>query len=341
MSYRSCKLDGSPVERTCGVLIDRSGERARIHLFQTEGSDIFNLEHTGPIICQRILEQIDPEGNLSDYDWGCTAGFAHTDIRFDEMDGWITGMTLSNPITVRIGGARTLEDYQAVVDSPEGFLKALNGEQPQFYSEARSWLVLPLPRHEDGFLTLSKEGLSGSGQRIILADREKLMKRWQQSVMRQAGAADANQLRRSWEANAKSMGGDDNPIPPFHSGVKASTEHVQPWKGYPDQLPIATYRPPATAVEERPRGGLMGLFGAVTRVERNRPEAIDFVNGRHRTINFANLGAPFIPLVMDDTDDTRAFEQMFGYRQIGPAQAARESSPSEGAPSGGPSCSPA
>ncbi len=248
-----------PHFRECGIITDFDRDRPHIHLFHLDNNSCFRMPSHVPLIASQILQQECPGLKLYDVDLSYTTGHCHTDIDFITTNEWISGMKVSNPLVFLIGFGRSLEEYQKILDSPEGFMQALNEKAPVFEGAPNYYYIVPLPGHPEKYHTFDSSRRVGNRQKIVLANSRKL-----KSYMQDEEAAYLS----------------------FSNDTTEFISFIRPWKGYPEELPYASYQ------QENHRLG--------------------FVNGWYRTYNLLCLGAPFVPLIMDDTKMTREFERRAG-----------------------------
>lgn len=309
IDYMSIDTTGEAVSRSCGALFSNR-DKLSCHLFQTEGNDAGHLLARAPAICAQIINNIGFDDTpLDAMGWTYTAGASATAIIFERTHGQITGMTLTDDMVTRIGCSRPADVYARMFDDPKGFIHALNGDDTRFKGRPAYRVVVPIPHHPAGYIAMkpTSDRFNGDASRVtVLADPEKLMQLWITQTLRETGLKTVEQLATAHAENARIMTGDDNSIPPFHSTREKSVAELDPLKGYPNDLPMVSFRPVGTLKG----GGLSGIFAGVPR----QHDELGITNGRHRMINLLKAGAPFIPLDMPNDEDTQAFRQRFEWR---------------------------
>ncbi len=145
-------------------------------------------------------------------------------------------------------------------------------------------MIVPVPHHPTGFYTLSDQH---NYETLVLADAVKLKDHWIKQSLAMHECDTLTQLATLYNRNATFMSGDDNPIAPLHADTKTCISFMK------ERLFMHS--------QEMPR---MNFSEARSNLK--------FVNGRHRTINLINCGAPFIPaLLSSNAQNVAAFKEKF------------------------------
>lgn len=288
INVEDCDLSNNEIQRKLGVYISSQDDSPHIHIFEV-GKGIMARAHfafAAPYIGLQILKKYLPEKELSDVRWTYTSGAAHTDFSFKKTHGEISEVFFTNSCPLDLTMPKSIEEYQNLLSHPQTGV-ATNDENDIFYRGPQKNVIVPIPKHKHGFHVLRHPEQIMRDHCLVLVDPKKFMKHWLTQAFKEANVHDIDGLRKEYEAASKLMSDDDNPIAQLHSPIEKSLEYIQ--LRYPNEPAHISFW-----------------------TRNYEPEGkTSFVNGRHRTINFYNAGAPFLPFLMYKSDTTVVFKEKF------------------------------
>ncbi len=319
--------DIKPMDYWMGIHYVEGGQKPKIHLFTVRGDefkcegDPVSLDRSIYKVCSGIVEDYFSGKKINDFDWELTAAGGHTKLNFEEKNGWITGVRCTNAFPLyQSSFAYGIKDYEEALEDPDNFLHILSEGHPKGFENHPEYLVIvPLPLHPDGHIIL-ETGLStykSDKYEVVFADAQKLRDLIIGQEMKKRSAS-FDDLIRIYEDEP--LKGDDVAFPPFHSTIEESIKHLNPGLGYPGEIAIANFSTDGAFDDEDWGEGLDWRRDN----EWMLSERIGFQNGRHRTFNMINTGAPFIPILMGKSLGTEMFKERYGWsKQPQPAPAPR------------------
>ncbi len=281
-------ISKKPADGNIGVYLSNEENTPHIHLFEVERRTGRNFTFSAPKICSDILKAYLPEKQLYEVDWTYTTGGAHTDFSFKTTHGEISGIHFTNAFPTNIRTPLSIDRCSEFFSHPQTGC-AQNEPKSIWHSGPLDLMIVPIPKHKEKFIVLRDPYMSADHQ-TILANPNKFIHAWLTQSFMNANVNDLNGLTAEYAKNARFMSGDDNPIAPLHSSVEESLTHLRPEGWYPHESAMISYQPARS-------GG-----------------KINFTNGRHRTINFFNAGAPFLPFFMYKGERTDKFAEEFEWQ---------------------------
>jgi hypothetical protein len=132
---------------------------------------------------------------------------------------------------------------------------------------------------------------------VVIVDTQKFYDLWLKIEKREQNCWTRNQLARKYTKNAQYMGGDDNPISPFHTTRDQAIARLNNY--YNDDY-VTAFELPKVSYFPKSR------FGR---------DHINFTNGRHRLINHIMAGAKALPIEMT-WDTTKECEKDLGFKGL-------------------------
>ncbi len=265
-------------KRDCNFSFGLLVSDEKIDLFLTDQDSVYDLEQQIPSICQGILAEYHPDKNLQDIKWTYTAGGGHSDLIFDQCNGLATTMTISNDAVLEpYCCAYEIETYEAALNDPRGLETALLDGYPEeaLSSFSRDPIVRYLaytPNHDTQKIHVLKAAYERflEDNPVVFVDSQKFISYWkQQCTPKEPEEGLISKLKEKFFDMVEQKKGycdidsDDNVL--LSSTLEKSLKHR-----IPNDMACG--------------------------VSLDHNNNIRFTNGRHRTVNLANLGAPFIPV---------------------------------------------
>ena len=261
--------------------------------------DIFFIDQTSfhyftentPDVCQKILTEYFLGEKIQNMQWTYTAGGGHSKIIFNEQNNLITTMTFTNGAVLQpYCYAYTMEKYEAALDDPRGLeLALLDGYETEafkssFFRDSITRYLVHTPYHDKYKIHVMKPPYSHDPEQypIILVDTEKFISYWkQQSVPIASKDTVIDKLKSIFGLN---QGNCEDRFDGADCRLLSSTLETSLKYYIPDEMACG--------------------------VSLSFDNIISFANGRHRTVNLANLGAPFIP-VQSSSYEEEKFRTLF------------------------------
>lgn len=306
-----------PLSYDIGMRVTNAADKPTIDLFSIDANhDAGSVHDSAYTLCQHIIDDHFPDRKVTDFNWTYSESAARTNIIFSEQHGQITGIKLDNAMAGRYGFHTKLENYERALQTDDP-IKFLSDGHPERYKGGQiERVIVPLPLHPAKAILMEPD-LHGDQHRIVLADPAKTLDLMIRDAYHQTGLKTLKQLERYY--NAQPMKGDDTAFPPFHTSVQEAIDNIKPQLGYPRDMGRAAYFKPDPDYLNEASAETSGLGGWLKiklgqAFKPPAPESLEFVNGRHRTLNLIKLGAPYVPLLMHKADPTDAFEAAYGWR---------------------------
>lgn len=243
-------------------------------------------------ICLKALEKYYPDKKLQDIEWSYSAGGGHSDFYFDSKSGLATSLTFSNSAVLEpYCSALPIEEYQSAINDPRGLSAALlDGYTPEaipsFSGSPKTIYLVHTPHHPEKSIHQVNPPLRNriDENPVVLVDTDKFMQHWRnQSVPPVHGNSLRGLLAKAMEC--------------FEEGVTHNIYDKTNHKLLKSDL--------ETALKHHIPDEMAFGVGIDTTDHK-----IYFSNGRHRTVNFAKLGAPYIP-VQTSLHNLNAFKALF------------------------------
>ncbi len=273
----------------CGVFMDRRrSAQPKIHVFAVDTYSGNEMLCNGPLIFEQILDEVLPSVSLHEASWSYTNGPYHSDVVFEGSGKITTRMIADNEFAFysSIPVSETLlPEYE------QKLTENFSGQKMPSSPQAQR-IVVPIPRHPQKYLCM--EDRNDPMGRAIFADTEKLLRQWYQDNL---PSVDDYGVLGSIRGlfGIKSQGDlEKENIQLMGTTLEQSIRHVYPHNGSPHDAPRISYNP------------------------RNDGPKIGVTNGRHRIVNLAKLGAPFIPVDMQPGPRTEEFRKHFEWRSNSP-----------------------
>jgi hypothetical protein len=255
---------GIEIELSIGFLVFYKG-KIKIHVFLLNNKGFSGAKYfidNAPTICQKIVEQTDLKKSIQDIEWTYTVSLASSKLKFEALGGVAVLMRFENgAVAKNYCGGQSLEYYEEGLNDPRGLVAFLqDGVSDDFPSTSKpivEYLVhTPKRTKKIHVMEHPYKSLPIDEHPVVLVDTNVFISYWE----------DQCQPKRknlfSWKPKPSGLDNDDLEL--LKSSFEMSLEYSIP--------------------HEMPCG--VGLC------DKN----IRFTNGRHRFVNLAKAGAPFIPV---------------------------------------------
>lgn len=240
-------------------------EKIKIDIFSI---DVYIFDHfinNAPTICQKIINIFSPGKLVHDIEWTYTAGPVCSMLEFEAVSGLAVTMRFGNgEVAENYCGGRPIDQYAKALNDPRGLQVALQDGFPDhltFTSEPIIRYLAHTPRRSLKIHVLEHPYRNGHFEDypVVLVDTKKLLRYWRQ----QCNYTGFQKIKNLYRKKVNSIDDDDRKL--LKSSYETSSKYPIP--------------------HEMACGVCL-----------NFENKICFTNGRHRTVNLANAGAPFIPV---------------------------------------------
>lgn len=276
VSFQSQETQDGVVESTAGVAVEVAEGRPQITLIEIAENVGERLMDNLPLACQAVRDEFFPDMSLEDIDWVARAGSIATDIAFKVSNGTPIEMTLSNGARMMHAYPKPLDDYATEGDSGAGLT-----------SYERTFYIVLQPDSPNGQSIFESEfdAPHMRDSKIVgMLDARTFLEHWK----RQAGFSE----ERAAELRAEGFTDTKSDMILLSSSQEESARH---------------------AVRQDANGNGITAMAEVKYDPNNAERPISIDNGRHRIFHAINLGAPYIPVVMDNTPESQAFIDRFSW----------------------------
>jgi hypothetical protein len=263
----------------------------KIDIFHIDPSSVNYLNENLPDLCRKILAKYFTSKQIQDMQWTHTAGGAHSKIIFNEQNNFATTAIYTNGAVFQpYCYAYKIEEYEAALNDPRGLeLALLDGYEDEdakssFSIDPVKQYLVHTPYHEHYKIhVMTPPFFHNTGEcPVILVDTEKFISYWKrQSSKLTSKNTRLNKIKSVFHFNQKNsedrLDVDDREL--LSSTLETSLKHDIPYE-------------------------------MACGVSLSFDNKIRFTNGRHRTVNLSNLGAPFIPVQSSSHGEER-FRELF------------------------------
>lgn len=243
----------------------------KIDLFSISDSFTqFFIEHA-PEICGKLLVHLSIESDIDEVIWNYVASPAYSALKFIRVHGKLAMMRLENGEVRRpYCGGLTIDQYQEVWDSKQEFKQALQTGYPEgsYESEPIIQHLVHTPRRQEKVrVMIPPYGYDDEDHPVVLVDTTKFIHYWNQQCKEKQLTINDRFIRLFKPLEVDWIDANDRKL------LQSSSKEQKEW-----HIP-----------KEMACGACL-----------NHVNKIRFTNGRHRTVNLANAGAPFIPMQISD-----------------------------------------
>ncbi len=241
-------------------------ELTRIILFSLKNNYPAYFRLHAPEICSQLLKQLAINKTLDEINWSYASAPALSILKFIRNKGKLATMHIENDEVFNpYAGALTLKEYENLYNESVDFKLALQKGFPinNVKPSALIDYLVHTPKRNEKIRTMTTPYGNDKDYKVILVDTNRFMKHWEQQSKVETGNL-FNQARyfiESFIANHTDYS---------ERGLLSSSKNNNKQWYIPHKMACG--------------------------VCLNHANKISFTNGRHRTINLANAGAPFIPL---------------------------------------------
>tara|TARA_B100000745_G_C20145053_1_gene392622 strand:- start:244 stop:1116 length:873 start_codon:yes stop_codon:yes gene_type:complete len=266
----SCRIHGEkhPAEKwlTFGAVATKKDTSLHIFIDSEESAAYFR--NNAALVLQQGKANLYPFKELHEISWLCTIGVATSRISLNRKNGLVSDVVFHNSAILQTYcSTLSMAKYNKALTSHQGLEKALWDDLPTSYHKiftlpASTVYVVHTPGHPVKQLhQLTARYDTSSGEYpVVLVDTQKFIAHWK----RQCRKGLLPWLKHLYPKHrGNELDNDDHEI--LSAPANESVHHSLP--------------------KEMACG-----------VHLTSRQKIQFTNGRHRTVNFANLGAPFIPV---------------------------------------------
>ncbi|ABD79456.1 hypothetical protein [Saccharophagus degradans] len=278
---------------TLGLYVEESIKRRVVHLFAiVQDFEVVPFRTSAFKVCTQIARSLNSSSSVLDFDWTFTASGGRSDILFHQQSGYVTGVSFSNSLPVeKPYFHQTIERYNEALNSRYDMLDVLSdGHQEHYLGPPKRMMIIPLPLHPEKHHVMNAAYFLDEKYKVILVNTHEFISYWIEQEKERHSCGSIEALKEIYDA--QDFKGDDSILPPFHTTLEESIYFVRPEFEQPDETAILKY---------------MFVAGNAYRIR--------FVNGRHRTVNFFKLGAPFIPLTVEKDVTFEEFKRRFEWRK--------------------------
>jgi len=255
-------------------------EDIRIVLFSIRDSCTQFFTDHAPEICGKLLKYLNIDKSIDEVTWNYAASPAYSALKFIRIHGMLAIMRLENgEVSKPHCGNLTLDQYQKIWDLKQDFKQALKIGYPEgdYQSEALVQHLVHTPRRQEKLrVIVPPYGYDNEEYPVVLVDTVKFINYWSQQCKEKRPIFSDRLFRFFKPIRVDWIDINDRKL------LQSSSKKQNEWH-IPKEMACGTCL--------------------------NFVNKIRFTNGRHRTVNVANAGAPFIPMQISSYDKVKFCEK--------------------------------
>ncbi len=258
-------------------------EKNKIDLFSIDKKNFNHFIYNAPTICQKIIEQIGLGISIHDVEWTYTAAPVCSKLEFEALNGLAVKMKFDNgEVANTYFGNQPLDYYEKALNDSREFKVVLQEKFPNSLINTYEPIIKYLA-HTPGlskkihFLERPYKNLPFSDYPVVLIDTKSFIDYWKY----QCGFYMLQRIKTLFRGKVNSVSIKDDDRELLKSSKKTSSKYIIPRE--------------------------MANVGYININIENR---LRFTNGRHRVVNLANAGAPFIP-IQTTKEELKAIRELF------------------------------